>query len=158
MPEVAPRADPALAPSAGDETVFIALGSNLGDRAAHLARARDAVAALPDTRVLAASVVEETAPIGPAGQPAYLNQMLAARTALAPLALLDALLEIERVAGRERRVRWGARTLDCDVVRFGDRVVRHARLALPHPELANRDFWRRELDELLALPALREAA
>lgn len=150
--------DPATRASAGDETVFVALGSNLGDRAARLAAARSAIAALPDTTVLAASAVEETAPIGPAGQPPYLNQMLALRTRLAPLALLDALLDAERAAGRERGERWGARTLDCDVVRFGARVLSHPRLVVPHPELANRPFWLRELDELLAAPAVRDAA
>ena len=92
--------DAATRPSDGDETVFVALGSNLGDRAALLDAARVAIAALPDTRLLAASAVEETAPIGPAGQPPYLNQMLALRTRLSPLALLDALLAIEQAAGR----------------------------------------------------------
>jgi len=150
--------DPALARSAGDETVFVALGSNLGDRAAHLAFARAEIGALAATRVLAGSQVEETAPLGPPGQSAYLNQMLALRTQLSPLALLDALLDVERRRGRVRAERWGSRTLDCDIVRFGERRVRHERLVVPHPELERRDFWRRELDELLASPAVREAA
>ncbi|HEU4629408.1 MAG TPA: 2-amino-4-hydroxy-6-hydroxymethyldihydropteridine diphosphokinase [Gemmatimonadaceae bacterium] len=145
-------------PSRGDEAVFVALGSNLGSREAHLASARASIAGLAEVRVVAASRVEETAPIGPAGQPAYLNQMLALTTHASPLALLDALLEVERSRGRERRERWGARTLDCDVVRFGRRVIRHPRLTVPHPELPHRDFWRRELDELLAVPAVRELA
>ena len=145
-------------PSTGDELVFVALGSNLGDRAAMLGFARDAIAAMPDTRLLAASSVEETAPIGPPGQGAYLNQMLALRTGQSPLGLLDLLLEVEHRAGRERRERWAARTLDCDVVRFGERRIAHPRLVVPHPELWRRDFWRRELDELLAAPAVREAA
>ena len=88
----------------GFEVADVALGSNLGDRAAHLAGARAAIAALPGTRVLAASGVEETAPVGPVAQGPYLNQMLRVETALAPLALLDALLTVERAAGRVRDV------------------------------------------------------
>ena len=145
-------------PSAGDELVFVALGSNLGDRTESLAFARESIGGLPVTRLLAASAVEETAPLGPAGPGAYLNQMLALRTEQSPLALLDLLLEVERRRGRVRAERWGARTLDCDIVRFGERRVAHPRLTLPHPELPRRDFWRRELDELLASPAVREAA
>ena len=150
--------DATVSPSAGDETVFVALGSNLGDRQAHLAFARAEIGALRETRLLAASAEEETAPIGPAGQPPYLNQMLALRTRQSPLGLLDLLLAIEQRRGRVRGERWGPRTLDCDVVRFGERRVQHPRLVLPHPELVRRDFWRRELDELLATPAVQAAA
>lgn len=155
---VPPGLEAALAPSADDETVFVALGSNLGDRRAHLAYARAEIAALRATRVLGASAEEETAPIGPAGQSPYLNQMLALRTRQSPLGLLDLLLAIEQRRGRVRGERWGARTLDCDIVRFGERRVQHPRLTLPHPELERRDFWCRELAELLATPAVREAA
>lgn len=132
------------------EVVDVALGSNLGDRAAHLAAARTAIAALPGTRVVATSRVEETAPVGPVAQGAYLNQMLRLATTLDPHALLDALLAIEGAAGRLRdpALRWGPRTLDCDIVRFGARVVASSRLTLPHPELARRDWWQRELAEL----------
>lgn len=136
---------------------YVALGSNLGDRVAHLGRARAALAALPNTRVLAASDVEETAPIGPPGQGAYLNQMVALETALEPLMLLDRLHDIERAEGRVRAERWGPRTLDLDIVQFGDRIVQDPRLTLPHPELSHREFWRRELAQLhaqlSALPA-----
>jgi len=135
------------------ELAFVALGSNLGDRAAYLRAAREAIAALDGCTVVAASVEEETAPIGPAGQEAYLNQMLAVATTLEPLQLLAALQEIERHAGRQRAERWGARTLDLDIVRFGDREIREPALTVPHPELPNRDFWRRELHELEAMLA-----
>jgi 2-amino-4-hydroxy-6-hydroxymethyldihydropteridine diphosphokinase len=135
------------------ERAAIALGSNLGDRAAILSRARDAIARLPSTRLLAASDVEETAPLGPVPQGPYLNQMVLVETGLAPGALLDALLEIERTEGRVRRERWGPRTLDCDLVLYGERAVREPALVVPHPELPNRDFWRRELAQLgLPLP------
>ncbi|HJP57653.1 MAG TPA: 2-amino-4-hydroxy-6-hydroxymethyldihydropteridine diphosphokinase [Gemmatimonadales bacterium] len=132
------------------ETVFVALGSNLGDRAAHLARARAALAALPGTTLAAASAVEETAPLGGADQPAYLNQMVRLDTGLAPRALLEACQAIERAAGRDRRERWASRTLDLDIVLFGTRTISEPDLTVPHPGLAHRDFWQRELAELRA--------
>ena len=130
------------------EQVAIALGSNLGDRHAMLTLAREAIAALPQTTLLRASPIEETAPIGPVDQPAYLNQMVLAETGLEPRVLLDALLGIERAAGRVRAGRWGPRTLDCDIVLYGARTVRAPDLVIPHPELSHRDFWQRELQAL----------
>lgn len=130
------------------ERVYVALGSNMGDRAAHLAYARDRLAGLPDSRLLNSSRVEETAPLGPVPQGPYLNQMVLLETALEPVALLDHLHAIEAERGRERRVRWGPRTLDLDIVRYGDRVVRQPELTIPHPGLPDRDFWRRELAEI----------
>jgi 2-amino-4-hydroxy-6-hydroxymethyldihydropteridine diphosphokinase len=132
----------------GAERVAIALGSNLGDRAKALESARAAIGALPLTTLVAASPVEETEAIGPVKQGPFLNQMLLVDTSLAPRALLDALLSIERDHGRERRERWGPRTLDCDIVLYGSRTVRERDLTIPHPELPNRDFWRRELEGL----------
>jgi 2-amino-4-hydroxy-6-hydroxymethyldihydropteridine diphosphokinase len=133
------------------DVAYVALGSNLGDRAAFLERARGAIAELPGTRILAASTVEETAPIGPAGQGPYLNQMLAVETSLAPETLLAHLQEIECAAGRERGERWGARTIDLDIVLLERQRVATARLTVPHPELPRRDFWQRELAELRTL-------
>ena len=133
------------------DIAYIALGSNEGDRAAHLAAARSAIAALDGTRLIAATPVEETEPVGGVPQGAYLNQMVAVETSLAPLTLLDHLQEIERAEGRVRGegyVRWGPRPLDLDIVRFERRTVREPSLIVPHPELPNRDFWQRELAEL----------
>jgi 2-amino-4-hydroxy-6-hydroxymethyldihydropteridine diphosphokinase len=132
------------------DVVYIALGSNLGDRAAYLARARAATAPLPSTALIAESSIEETAPLGPIAQPAYLNQMLAAETELAPAELLAALRLIETAEGRDRRERWGPRTLDLDIVRFDEQIVNTPNLTVPHPELPRRDFWQRELAELAA--------
>ena len=129
----------------------VALGSNLGDRAATLDRARDAIGRLPGTRVLGASSVEETEPLGPVPQGPYLNQMLLVETSLEPRALLDALLGIERAEGRVRTERWGPRTLDCDIVLFEGRRFAEPGLTVPHPELPRRDFWQREL-AALAIP------
>jgi 2-amino-4-hydroxy-6-hydroxymethyldihydropteridine diphosphokinase len=134
--------------TAAAERAYIALGSNLGDREGHLAAARAALAALPRTRLVGASRVEETAPLGGMDQPPYLNQMVALETGLEPRALLAACQAIERSRGRVRAEHWGARTLDLDIVRYGDRRVAEPDLIIPHPGLTDRDFWRRELAEL----------
>lgn len=132
------------------ERAYVALGSNLGDRAAHLAAARAGLAALPGTTLLAESAVEETPPLGGMVQPAYLNQMVLLETHLSPRELLAACQRLERAAGRERGARWAPRTLDLDIVLFGTREVAEPGLFIPHPELPRRDFWRRELEELRA--------
>ena len=130
---------------------FLALGSNLGDRAAHLAMARAALARLPHTTLVAESRVEETLPLDDRDQPRYLNQMILLETTLTPHRLLDACLAIEQEAGRKRGDdRWASRTLDIDIVSFGDQSIADERLTIPHPELPNRDFWQRELAELAA--------
>src|SRR6186713_2766516 len=89
------------------ERAYVALGSNLGDRAAHLDRARVALTLLPSTRLVAVSSIEETAPLGAMAQPPYLNQMVALDTTLGPALLLAALHTIERAQGRVRGARWG---------------------------------------------------
>jgi len=135
-------------PVAVPDIAYIALGSNLGDRSAYLARARDAIRAIPECRVLAESSVEETEPLGGLAQPPYLNQMIAVETNLQPAALLRELQRIEAGAGRVRSGRWASRTLDLDIVLFDDRVVHDSDLIIPHPALAERPFWQRELVEL----------
>ena len=135
------------------ERAYVALGSNVGDRGAHLAHARARLAALPNTRLVGVSSVEETAPLpplggGPVAQPPYLNQMVLLETTLTPADLLAHCRAIEAERGRERRERWGPRTLDLDIVRYGARIVREPDLTIPHPELPNRDFWQREIAEL----------
>ena len=139
------------------ELVYVALGSNLGDRAAHLAYARNRLGTLPDTRVAASSRIEETAPIGPVPQGAFLNQMVLLETTLAPRDLLGHLHAIEAERGRERQagLLWGPRTLDLDIIRWGERRVHEPDLTIPHPELPHRDFWQREMAEL---DAAREPA
>jgi 2-amino-4-hydroxy-6-hydroxymethyldihydropteridine diphosphokinase len=132
------------------EPVYVALGSNLGDRGAHLAAARAALGALPGTRIVAASGIEETAPLGGKTQPAYLNQMVLLETSLEPHTLLEACHAIEDAQGRVRAERWGSRTIDIDIVRFGARRLREPDLIIPHPGLVHRDFWQRELAELEA--------
>jgi len=130
------------------DRVYIALGSNLGDRSANLGRARTAIASLKNVRVVAESIVEETEPLGPVPQGPYLNQMIAVETDLTPRQLLGALQRIERAAGRVRVVKWGPRTLDLDIVMIEGKEFVDDALTVPHPELPNRDFWKRELEEL----------
>jgi 2-amino-4-hydroxy-6-hydroxymethyldihydropteridine diphosphokinase len=130
------------------DVAYVALGSNVGDRASHLALGRDQLAALPRSRLRAVSSIDETEPLGPIPQARYLNQMAALETDLDPEELLDALQSIERTAGRVRGARWGPRTLDLDIVLYEGQSVTTDRLVVPHPELPRRDFWRRELAEL----------
>jgi 2-amino-4-hydroxy-6-hydroxymethyldihydropteridine diphosphokinase len=130
------------------EIAFIALGANLGDRAANLAAARAALSMVAGVELLAATRVEETVPLGSLVQGPYLNQMVAVATTLEPHALLVRLQRIERQLGRVRTQRWGARTIDLDIVRFGERWVQSTTLVLPHPGLPHREFWLREVDEL----------
>jgi 2-amino-4-hydroxy-6-hydroxymethyldihydropteridine diphosphokinase len=127
---------------------YVALGSNLGDRDAYLAQGRRGLAGLPGSRLLGASGIEETAPLGGREQPAYLNQMVALETTLAPRELVEACHRIEAAAGRTRRERWESRTLDLDLVRYDTVVLDEPGLTLPHPGLAEREFWQRGLAEL----------
>ena len=140
-------------PSSGrvTETAYVALGSNLGDRAAYLAAARSAISLTPGLRMIAASTVEETAPIGTTVQSPYLNQMIAVETTLSPTGLLAELQRIERSLGRVRAVRWGPRTIDLDIVQFENVHLATGALELPHPGLGSRDFWQRERAELQQL-------
>ncbi len=117
--------------------VFLALGSNLGDREATLAAALEA---LPGVRAVRKSSLYETEPVGGPPQPEYLNQVVAGETALPPEELLPACLAVEARFGRERRVRGGPRTLDIDILFYGDVVRESPRLTLPHPRLHQRRF------------------
>ena len=119
---------------------YLGLGSNLGDRARYLADAITLLRALPDLRVTAVSPVYDTKPVGAVGQPNYLNLVAAIETDLAPRALLAACQEIENRLGRTREVRWGPRTLDIDVLCYGEHLAADPELTLPHPRLAERAF------------------
>lgn len=130
------------------DVAYVALGSNLGDRARYLADARAALAQLPASRLLAASRIEETEPLGGLPQPRYLNQMVKLETALSPRELLAKLHDIEAQFGRTRGDTWASRTIDLDLVRYDEVTSDDPALRLPHPGIASRDFWQRELDEL----------
>ena len=138
------------------ERVYVALGSNQGKRESYLGSAREALARIPLTTVLAVSSIEETEPVGPPGQGTYLNQMVLLETALDPGRFLKMLHRIEDENGRVRGPeRWGPRTLDCDIVRFGTRRLRDPDVIIPHPRLHDREWWQREIVELDALAPAR---
>lgn len=129
---------------------FIALGSNLGDRAAHLRDAAIAMDALPGASVVAQSQVYETAPMGPPGQGPYLNAAVQLETSLEPDDLLVALRQIEQQHGRQRREKWGPRTLDLDILLYDDRVIDTPGLTIPHPHMHERWFVLQPLCEVAA--------
>lgn len=122
----------------------VALGANLGDRAATLNAALADLQRLPLVDEVRASAAVESVAVKPEGPdaaaPAYLNAVALVTTRLAPSVLLAFLQAIEVRHGRERRERWGDRTLDLDLIAYGDVVSRDAVLALPHPRAAERDF------------------
>ncbi len=120
--------------------VVLALGANLGDRAATLQSAIVALQATGELTVQAVSPVVETDPVGGPEQPDYLNLVLLARTTLAPLELLALAHQVEADHGRERAVRWGARTLDIDLIAYGQVQCHTDRLTLPHPRAQLRGF------------------
>jgi len=126
---------------------FVGVGANLGDRWAFLALAARALRATSGVAVVRGSRVWDSAPLGPP-QPRYLNAVLELETTLPPRALLAALQAVERRARRRRDVRWGARTLDLDLLLVGDALVAEPGLVLPHPALAARRFVLRPLAEL----------
>ena len=122
---------------------YVGLGSNLGDREATIRRA---IAALPG--VLAVSELRETDPVGVTEQPAFLNGAAALDTELSPRDVLDTLLAIERQLGRERRERWGPRTIDLDLLLYGGETVDEPGLTVPHPRLHERRFALEPLADL----------
>jgi 2-amino-4-hydroxy-6-hydroxymethyldihydropteridine diphosphokinase len=129
---------------------YVGVGANLGDREATI---RAAIDALPG--IVGVSELRETDPVGVVDQPAFLNGAVALETELGPRELLDALLAIERGLGRERRERWGPRTIDLDLLLYGDKTIDEPGLTIPHPRLHERRFALEpllDLDPELAIP------
>ena len=124
--------------AAGPATVYLSLGSNLGNRRAHLDRALALLAA--DCGPFTCSSIYETPPWGDVDQPAFLNLVARGQTTLAPAALLRRLKEVEALVGRRPARRWGPRVVDVDILAHGDHVTRTADLELPHPRLHERGF------------------
>jgi 2-amino-4-hydroxy-6-hydroxymethyldihydropteridine diphosphokinase len=122
---------------------YVGLGANLGDREGTI---RAAVAALPG--VLAVSSLRETEPVGVTDQPRFLNGVAALETELSARDLLDTLLAVERRLGRERRERWGPRTIDLDLLLFGQEAIDEPGLTVPHPRLHERRFALEPLAEI----------
>lgn len=139
-------------------TAYLGIGSNLDNPLAQVRLALKSLAAVPDTRLLGQSSLYRSAPLGPLDQPHYINAVASIETALDPLALLDALQAIELAQGRVRTgERWGPRTLDLDILMYGDEIISTERLTVPHPGLQQRNFVLYPLQELapqLVLPGL----
>lgn len=130
--------------------VQLGLGSNLGDREAMLKSALSALDAIEKTRVMRVSTCYETEPLGPQGQPAYLNLAAEVETALEPLELLREAKAIERGLGRQQRERWGPREIDIDIILWGSRMEDTEELTLPHKEFRNRAFVLAPLADIAA--------
>src|SRR5512143_2122176 len=120
--------------------VYIGLGSNLDDPLSQVQTAIDELASLPQSCLHAVSPLYRTPPLGPADQPDYINAVAAIDTDLDPLALLDELQRIEHHHGRVRSLRWGPRTLDLDLLLYGQSTLASERLTVPHPGLCERPF------------------
>jgi 2-amino-4-hydroxy-6-hydroxymethyldihydropteridine diphosphokinase len=135
---------------------YVGLGSNLGDREATLLRALELLAAEPGLTVTAVSVFRDTEPVGHIEQPRFLNGVAAVDTELSARELLDRLLGVERSLGRRRNgPRFGPRTVDLDLLLYGDATIDEAGLSVPHPRLGERRFVLEplaELDPALTLP------
>ncbi|OQX39531.1 MAG: 2-amino-4-hydroxy-6-hydroxymethyldihydropteridine diphosphokinase [Oceanospirillales bacterium LUC14_002_19_P2] len=121
-------------------TAYIALGSNLDEPEQQLHSAVAALEQLPKSKLLTVSPYYQTAPVGPAGQPDYINAAAAIETTLSPIELLDALQAIENSHGRVRTIRWGSRVLDLDILLYGDETIESERLTVPHREMSWRNF------------------
>ncbi len=139
--------------------VFIGLGSNVGDRAAYLEQARDALAHLPGFILHACSGIDETDPVEYLDQPRFLNQVVEGETNLPPGDFLAKLLDIEHKLGRKREIPKGPRAIDLDLLLYGNIVYRDDFLSLPHPGIKRRLFILKqllELDDTLADPKTGE--
>ena len=132
--------------------IYLSLGSNIGDREANLRKAVERLESL-DVHVLRASRIYETEPVDYVDQAWFLNQVVEAETALFPMQLLTRIARVERELGRTRTVPKGPRTLDIDILFYGEAVVRTARLEIPHPRIAQRRFVLAPLSGTRARPA-----
>lgn len=133
------------------KTVFIALGSNLGDRLEQLRAGIKLLERHPEIGVRAKSRIFETEPFGVnSAQGAYLNAAAKLETSLSAHELLNIMLEVERTKGRERKERWGARTLDLDILLYGSEIISEPNLEIPHPRMLERSFVLAPLADIAA--------
>ena len=128
--------------------VYIGLGSNLDDPQAQLKKATVALGTIPSSSVVKTSSFYKSKPVGPQDQPDYINAVVELATGLSAPVLLDYLQGIENEHGRQREQRWGARTLDLDILLFGEEVIHDDRLVVPHVEMHKRGFVLFPLEEI----------
>ena len=132
-----------------NERVFIGLGTNVGeDLERNLLQAIQAIGTLPETQIVRPSSFVSTAPWGITDQPRFLNAVVEIRTELEPLPLLHALKQLENELGRVPTYRWGPRTIDFDIILYGQRVVDLPGLTIPHPRYREREFVMQPLREI----------
>ena len=130
------------------KTAFVGIGSNLGDREDNLRRAVELLSVEDGVDVTAVSEIRETEPVGPVEQGAFLNGAVRIETDLGPRELLERLLAVEQRLGRVREERWGPRTIDLDLLLYGDEAVDEPGLTVPHPRLHERRFALEPLADL----------
>lgn len=130
------------------ETVYIALGSNLADPIQQLQSAVKNLQTLPESEFITVSSFYSSKPLGPQDQPDYINAVACIKTSLSPLTLLDHLQSIENKQGRVRKRRWGERTLDLDILLYGQQMINNDRLIIPHYDMKNRSFVLIPLQEI----------
>ncbi|MDH7482022.1 MAG: 2-amino-4-hydroxy-6-hydroxymethyldihydropteridine diphosphokinase [Armatimonadota bacterium] len=136
-------------------TVFLGLGSNLGDREANIRMALDKLVSQPEVKIRAVSSFYLTAPVGFQDQPDFVNAVAAIETDLSPKELLDVVLKIEREMGRVRNFKWGPRIIDIDILLYNNVKVNTDELVIPHPRMTERAFVMAPLAEIapdLTLP------
>jgi len=129
-------------------SAYIGLGSNLGEPAKQLQQALDSLANIKQIKHIASSPWYRSTAVGPGNQPDYINAVASLKTCLSPHALLEAMQAIENQQGRIRDIRWGARTLDLDLLLYADITLHSDTLILPHPEISHRGFVLKPLHDL----------
>lgn len=129
-------------------TAYIGLGSNIGDREANLSRTVAFLGQVNGVEVTAVSSYYNTAPVGYVQQPDFLNAAAEIKTTLSADELLQVCICIEKELGRERIIRWGPRTIDLDILLYGDRIINEEYLTVPHPRMHERDFVLEPLNEI----------
>jgi len=121
------------------DTAYVALGSNVGNPILQIEQAIEEISVFPSIQLKRASHLYQSKAIGPK-QPDIINAVIQIETILSPIALLDILQQIESRHHRKRVIKWGPRTLDCDIILFGQKIIQSERLKIPHPEMTNRNF------------------
>ena len=119
---------------------YIGLGSNMESPKQQIKSAIKSIAEIPEIQILKASSLYKSKPVGPEGQNDYINAVIKIETEFMPLELLGCMQDIENQHGRVRIERWGPRTLDLDILMFGEKIIKDNKLTVPHPEIANRSF------------------
>lgn len=131
-------------------TCYLGIGSNLGDREKNIRLALQKVNGLKGTKIIKVSKITETKPVGgPRHQGKFLNAALKIKTNFSPLMLLKKLKKIEKQLGRTRTLRYGPRTIDLDILFFGDKIINRKNLKIPHPRVFKREFAIRPLEQIL---------